>query len=130
MLGHPDDAHAQITAPAVNRDVSFMNAFGLGASIGTPYQRDAYFWGLTLDYMRVIRRPWSVTTSLNFDQEHEEGSSPAVNTFTLVATINWSASRLFTFTTGLGKGFIDDNNSERSVSACQTFPSQCATPLP
>jgi hypothetical protein len=107
-------ATAQISAPAINRDAQFHNTVGVGASIGSPYERDAWFWGLSADYTRLIAGPWSASASLTFDQESDRSDSQAeavVNTFTLVVTANWSAAHWMTLTTGLGKGFLDDDNS-------------------
>ena len=118
LLASGSAARAQISAPAINRDVAFRNSVGVGVSVGSPYQRDAYFWGLTADYTRVIGLPWSVTASITFDQEHEqpEGApKTVVNTFTFVATINWSGTHWVTLTTGLGKGFLDDDNPAKRL---------------
>ena len=119
LLASGSAARAQISAPAINWDAAFHNSVGLGASVGTPYERDAYFWGLTADYTRVIGLPWSVTASITFDQEHDQPQAApktVVNTFTFVATINWSAARWITLTTGLGKGFLDDDNLAQQLA--------------
>jgi hypothetical protein len=118
ILACASGARAQISAPAINRDVDFHNSIGAGASVGSPYQRDAYFWGLTVDYNRVIHLPWSVSASIAFDQEHEQpeaGPKAVVNSFTFVLTISWSAARWVTLTTGLGKGFLDDDNAANTL---------------
>jgi len=41
------DGSAQIAAPPINRDTLFKNNIGFGGSVGYPYQRDAWFWGLS-----------------------------------------------------------------------------------
>ena len=111
-------ATAQVSAPAINRDASFYNSIGIGVSVGSPYERDAWFWGLSADYTRLISGPWSASASLTFDQESDRvdsHSESVVNTFTLVLTVNWSAARWATLTTGLGKGFLDDDNSSGNL---------------
>ena len=111
-------ARAQISAPAINRDAVFDNSVGLGVSVGTPYTRDAYFWGLSADYVRVIKLPWSVAASIMFDREHDKPQGDpetVVNTFTFALTVNWSAARWATLTTGLAKGFLDDDNPNQRL---------------
>ena len=107
-------AAAQIRAPAINRDAVFNHSIGVGVSVGSPYERDAWFWGLAADYTRLIAPPWSVSASLTYDRESNTTGGQTelvVNTFSLVLTVNWSAARWVTLTTGLGKGFLDDANS-------------------
>ncbi len=111
-------ASAQVRAPAINRDAAFDNSIGVGVSVGSPYERDAWFWGLTADYTRLLAPPWSMSVSLAYDQESDSSGNQAeqiVNTFTLVATVNWSAARWVTLTTGLGKGFLDDAGSSGAL---------------
>ena len=118
LLAGGSAVRAQISAPAINRRGAFHNSVGVGASVGTPYERDAYFWGLSADYTRVIGLPWSVTASITFDQEHDQpqgAPKTVVNTFTFVLTINWSVARWVTLTTGLGKGFLDDDNPAKQL---------------
>jgi hypothetical protein len=118
LLACVSTARAQVSAPAINRDVTFHNSVGFAGSVGTPYTRDAYFWGLSADYTRVIAPPWSTTASIAFDQEHDqpqEGPKTVVNTFTIVATVNWSATRWVTLTTGVGKGVLNDDKPAKRL---------------
>ena len=112
-------AGAQISAPAISRSDSLRNYVGGGASIGTHYnQEDNYFWGLTADYGRRLGPLWSVSSSLAFDQEHDRpptGPKTVVNTFNLVVAINATVTRWLTLTTGVGKGFLDDDNPDQKL---------------
>ena len=74
-------AWAQISTPPINREraadgeLLYKNSFGVGFSGGLPYDRDAYFWGATVNYTRLLEFPWSVTASIAFDQK----SDPSVS---------------------------------------------------
>ena len=108
-------ANAQVIAPAVDPRSDPSNLVAVGGSVGTPYRRNAAFWGLSAGYTRVVASRWSVSADLTYDQEHDRpANSPdtTVNTLTAVGTVNYSMSRHLTLTTGLGLGFLDDDNDE------------------
>ena len=111
-------AQAQIHAPAVNLELGFKNVVAFGGSVGSPYTRDAYFWGVTADYTRLLDRRWSTTLSLAFDREFERRQAQPtklVNTLTVIGTFNYGLTRWLTATTGLGKGIVDDDNRDRKM---------------
>ena len=72
LLASASGATAQISAPAINREVAFHNSIGAGVSIGTPYQRDAWFWGLSVDYNRIIALPWSMSAAWEWNITQRE----------------------------------------------------------
>ena len=114
----PATAAAQVSAPALDPDSPTSNVISIGASVGSPYTRDAVFWGLSGDYTRVLTARWSVSASLTYDQEHdrpESGPAKRVNTLSAVGTINYTVLRGVTLTTGLGQGFLDDDNADREL---------------
>ncbi len=118
LLACSSMARAQIIAPAIDPEDPEKNIMAAGVSVGTPYLRDAVFWGLSADYTRVIASRWSASFALTYDQEHDRPAnrpSKTVNTFTAVGTVNYVLSRLLTLTTGLGKGFLDDDNRDREM---------------
>lgn len=117
-LAGVEESAAQISAPAIDRDAPTTNLVSVGASVGTPYRRDAVFWGLSTDYTRVVNPRWSFSAALTYDQEHDrrkDGSSGTVNSFTAVGTVNYTVLSRLTLTTGLGRGFLNDDNPERDL---------------
>ena len=117
-LALPWEAAAQVSTPSFSREPGFSQAVSFGASVGSPYLRDAYFWGLTGDYTRCIADGWTATISLAYDQEHERMANDkrsVVNTLSLVTMVNYNLTSWLTATTGVGKGFLDDDNSTTTL---------------
>lgn len=93
------------------------NTIGFGASVGPFIGRDAYFWGLAVDYGRRVNGPWSVAASLAFDRDTEtldDGSKKVVDALNAVGIVNYSF-KMLTLTTGLSKGFASTDNPERKM---------------
>jgi len=114
----PWKAAAQVSTPSFSREPGFKQAVSFGASVGSPYLRDAYFWGLTADYTRLIAPSWTVTISLAYDQEHERLANDkrsVVNTLGLVTVVNYNLTTWVAATAGVGKGFLDDDNSTTTL---------------
>ena len=59
-----------------------------------------------------------MSLALTYDQERDRPRnrpSKTVNAFAAVGTVDCTLSRLLTVTTGLGLGFLDDDNSDREL---------------
>jgi hypothetical protein len=110
-------ATAQLGAPPIPQEVN-GHSVGVGVSVGTVVERDADFWGFTLDYGRRISERLVLAGSVAWDSETEKFSSRPSNTiqsYTAVGTISYLLSERMLLTTGLGKGFADDDNSEKDM---------------
>ncbi len=110
-------AHAQFAAPPRPQG-DFQNAAAFGLSYGVMNQRDADFWGWSVEYSRQLRGPWIGAVSVMWDRETEEISGAPdseVDTYTAAATITYALSEKISLTTGLGKGFADTDNPSQSM---------------
>jgi len=110
-------AAAQISAPP-RPAPQFSNAASFGFSYGVQDERDATFWGWSLEYSRQLRGHWIVAGGLTWDQETEkiEGRpDKEIRTFTAVTTITRTLTDWFSLTLGLGKGFADTDNPAASM---------------
>ena len=106
--------HAQLSAPIIP-DEPRGNSVGVGLSAGAVRERDADFWGWTLEYGRRVSFRWVVGASIAWDRETETVSAKpdkTVQTYTLVGTLSYLISKRFSLTTGLGKGVASDDNPE------------------
>ena len=85
-------------------------------SVGWQLDRNAWFWGFAVDYGRALDERWSLGLSLAYDQETERRTGPdkVVNTLSLIGTVSYAVTEHVSLTTGLGKGFADDDNSGQS----------------
>ena len=104
----------RVEAQLANRPLpapGFTNSFGFGASYGEMLRREAWFWGLSLDYGRLLGERWAGNAALTWDRESKETGAD-VETYSLVATVSWVITRRFSLATGLAKGLADDDNIE------------------
>jgi len=113
----PTPVRARMSAPA--RPVeSYRNSGAVGLSYGEFNQRDASFWGWSVEYSRTISRRWISAAGVTWDREREQdmtGSILESDTYTIVGTISYSLSPHWVISTGLGKGFADNDNPSRSM---------------
>ena len=117
LFVHIPPATAQVSAPPIPKDVN-SNSVGVGISAGTVVERDANFWGFTLDYARRTSDRLVISGSVTWDRETETFTSKpdnTVNTYTAVGTISYLLNERMSLTTGLGKGFADDDNPDQSM---------------
>lgn len=106
---------AQIHSPAIAKDTVYKHALSFGPSLGTIMERDAWFWGLSAGYAYQLNGPWALSPSLGYDKEIEQKTTGEgiVNSFTVMGTISYFITEKLSFTTGLAKGFIDDDNRDK-----------------
>ena len=117
LLAAVSDSQARISAP-VRPASDYLNSTSFGLSYGTQNDRDADFWGASIDYSRAVGGPWFAATAVTWDNETEsfaDKPDKETETFTLVGTISYGVTDWFSVTTGLGKGFADTDNPPREM---------------
>jgi long-subunit fatty acid transport protein len=91
----------------------YKNTFGAATSTGFFLNKDAYFWGLGVDYSRMLNERWVFNVSMGYDQEISnkgtEGNS-IVNTLTPSLAFGYIFMPKFVLGLGVGKGLFDDGN--------------------
>ena len=110
-------AWAQVSAPVLPLP-GYRNSVSGGISYGVQNDRDADFWGWSLDYGRQLGENWIGAASLTWDRETEQfNDSPdkQVDTFNVIGTISYALSSRISLTTGLAKGIGDTDNPTGSM---------------
>ena len=95
-----------------NKSVSF------GISYGEQNDRNAEFWGWSIDYSRDLNDRWYAGVGLTWDRETDHPvNKPAkeVDTYTLVGTINYKLTSWMSLTTGIGRGIADNDNAGKNM---------------
>jgi len=95
----------------------YTNTFGTAVSGGVFLDKDAVFWGFSVDYSNVIKENWIISISFGYDKEfsnkkNEEES--VVNTLTPSLAIGYSLNKRIAIGVGVGKGLFDDDNDHKS----------------
>lgn len=96
----------------------YKNTFGTAVSSGVFLNKDAVFWGLSVDYSRLFSKRWIYNISFSYDQEHSksnEGEKSIVNTLTPSLAIGYALKQNIALGLGLGKGLFDDDNENKTV---------------
>ena len=116
LCGLAPHASAQLSATPIPVDSTMKNSVGLGASYGVFLERDADFWGLAVDYGRVIGSRWAGGASLGFDQEtdHSRAEEQSTDTLNAIVTVSYRIGSVNVIT-GLSKGFADTDNPDRTM---------------
>ena len=111
------ECFTQIYSPAALKIEEYRHAVSIGGSYGVMLARPADFWGLTAGYAYQLSGPWALSPSLAYDKETDRSKDNpgTTNTFTFVCTISYFATEKFSLTTGLAKGFMDDDNPEKKI---------------
>ena len=111
------DAEARISTPP-RTTADYVNAVGFGLSYGEISDREADFWGWSLDYSRLLNDSWTAALSLTWDEETEQfidRPDKSVRSYTLIGTISYNLTQNFSLTTGLAHGIADDDNATGSM---------------
>jgi len=111
VLSFNSVAQAQITATPLKP--GYDNAISAGISRGSVSSRDAKFYGVSIDYGYRVADRWSITGALMWDKETEKSDSKpeqSIKTVTLAGTVSYLINDWISMSTGLGKGFADNNN--------------------
>lgn len=109
--------HAQLAAPPRPQG-TYDKSVAFGLSYGSVNQRDADFWGWSLELGRQLQGPWIGAVSIMWDRETQRVPAAAdqkTDSLTAAATITYAITERFALTTGLGKGFADTANPSRSM---------------
>ena len=91
----------------------YKSTLGAATSTGLFFNKDAYFWGLGIDYSRLFSERWVVNFSMAFDQEISKSESKdktIVNTLTPSLAFGYVFTPKFVLGFGVGKGLYDDDN--------------------
>ena len=105
-----------IRTPSIATSPDLKWSTGGGPSAGVVLDTDRWFWGVGWDVGYALNEHWSVAGALAYDQETEprrDLPNKLVNTFTGTATVSYSVTEHFSLTTGLGVGFLDDDNPKQ-----------------
>ena len=62
---------AGIKTVPISSGTDTLNFVSVGASIGSTYRKDSFFWGFSADYARLVSSNWSVAASVPFDRDNE-----------------------------------------------------------
>ncbi len=102
---------AQISS-GFSPDSTFSSALNLSFSAGSMVQRNASFYGFGADWNQQIGGgKFGIGTNLMWDQEtSKEQNEGTVRTFTFALTGNYMVFNNLAIGTGIGKGFVDDDN--------------------
>ena len=108
---------AQITPSVFPESGLYNNTISFGPSYGVMLDRNAQFWGLSLGYAYKFKGPWAISPSVAYDQEFDFSKSETqiVNTFTFIGTITYYLNPKWSLTTGIAKGFLDDDHVPKSL---------------
>lgn len=111
------DADAQISAPP-RAAADYVNALGIGLSYGVQNERDADFWGWTIDYGRQLSHDWTAGASLMWDKDttrRTDRPDTVVQSYTIAGTISYALGPRLSLTTGLALGIADDDNASAAM---------------
>ena len=70
LLAAVSDSQAQISTP-VRPTPDYLNSASFGLSYGSQNDRDADFWGASIDYSRTVGGNWVAAAALTWDSETE-----------------------------------------------------------
>lgn len=85
------------------------NSWSMAASYGGTFDGNAWLWGVSTDYTRVLAENWLANVSLAFDEETQSrlGSPDDVsNSFSIQVAGGKQLSRRFAVGAGFGKGLL------------------------
>ena len=92
----------------------YRSTVGGALSGGFFTNKEAVFWGLGMDYSRLIGKNWVVSLGFGFDQEiskKKEMSDVVINTLSPSLAFGYILNSKFVMGLGVGKGLLDDDNS-------------------
>ncbi len=96
----------------------YKSTLGTATSTGFFFNKDAYFWGIGVDYSRMVSEKWVVNISLGYDQEIsklENKNNKIVNTLTPSLAFGYILTSRFVLGFGIGKGLYDDDNDSGNL---------------
>lgn len=96
----------------------YISTVGGALSGGFFINKDAVFWGLGVDYSRLLSSKWVVSLGFGFDQEiskEKEMNDVIVNTLSPSLAFGYILNPKFVLGLGIGKGLLDDDNSSGTI---------------
>ena len=115
VLGIQESTAQSLARPAPG----YKNTLGTAFSSGVFLNKEAVFWGLGVDYSRLLSSRWVANVSMNFDQEISEsnpGGHTSVNTLSPSLAFGYVFSQRFVLGVGAGVGIFDDDNENRNLA--------------
>ena len=105
---------AQLNAN-ISRNETHKSFISLATSYGQVFQRDAWFYGFSGEFSRRLDKlPIGLAGSFMWDQEKDVKKDKIVSTFTAAITGSYLISDRWSVGTGLGKGFMDTDNTQKN----------------
>ena len=102
----------------------YQNHVGGGVSVGRAGKNDADFWGLAIDYGRVLNDKWSISVGLSWDEQTEMRATmpdKVVQTYTLITSASYSINNRLGLGFGFGHGLWDDDNPQREFKSSDSL---------
>ncbi|WKK65587.1 hypothetical protein [Lutimonas zeaxanthinifaciens] len=98
----------------ISRNEKKRSFVSFSASYGEFIERDAWFYGFNGEFSKRLKNvPIGIAGSLMWDQEKDVKKDKIVSTFTAAVTGSYLISNRWSVGTGLGKGFMDTDNSNK-----------------
>lgn len=99
----------------ISRNEEKRSFVSFAGSYGEFLERDAWFYGFNGEFSRRLKNiPIGIAGSLMWDQEEDVKNDKIVSTFTAAITGSYLIGNRWSVGTGLGKGFMDTNNSDKN----------------
>lgn len=102
----------------------FQNQVGGGVSVGRAGKSGGDFWGVAIDYGRVLNDKWSISVGLSWDEQTEKRTmmpNKVVQTYTLTTSASYSINDRLGLGFGLGHGLWDDDNPQREFKSSDSL---------
>jgi len=96
----------------------YQNAVSFGISKGVQNDRDANFYGWSVDYSRHLHDRWSALAALMWDTETERFSNKPdeeVDSYTVAVGVSYALTDWANVSTGFGKGIANTDNSDNKM---------------
>ena len=94
----------------------YSNSVGAGVSYGFKLDENAWLWGVSTDYTRVLSGKWLVNGSLAFDREKErrQGPDKETDTFSLAIAVGYSLTQRLVVGASVGHGIVSKETPNRN----------------
>jgi len=98
----------------ISRSEENKSFASISASYGQFFERDAWFYGFSGEFSRRLDKlPIGLAGSLMWDQDIDIKKDKKVGTFTAAITGSYLINDRWSVGTGLGKGFMDTDNTNK-----------------
>ena len=103
----------------------YTNTIGSAISGGLFIDKDAIFYGFSIDYSKVILQNWIVNISFAYDKEMNTQTKqdiPDINSYTPSIALGYAFNQKTAIGIGLGKSIFDDDNEDKKIQFIQLIP--------